>query len=78
MKGIMDKFSKMYEKPLTSNKVFLMKKLFNMQMSEGGSIFYHLNEFNIVTNKLQFMKLYFDDEVRVFCCYVHYYGVGTI
>ena len=41
---------KLYEKPSASNKVFLMKRLFNMKMSEGGSIADHLNEFNTVTN----------------------------
>jgi len=37
-KGVMDKLAKMYEKPSTLNKVYLMKKLFSMNMNEG-----HLN-----------------------------------
>ena len=41
-----------------------MKILFNMKMSEGGSIAYHLNEYNIVTNQLSSVKLDFDDEVK--------------
>jgi hypothetical protein len=41
-----------------------MKRLFNMNMSEGGSIPYHLNEFNMVTNQRSFVKVDFDDEVR--------------
>jgi hypothetical protein len=32
-KGLMDALAKLYEKPLASNKVFLMKRLFNMKMS---------------------------------------------
>jgi hypothetical protein len=36
-KGLMDVLAKLYEKPSTSNKVFLMKRLFNMKMSEGGT-----------------------------------------
>ena len=60
----MDALAKMYEKPLTSNKVFLMKILFNMKMSEGGYVVYHLNEFNMVTNQLSSIKLDFDDEVK--------------
>ena len=32
--GVMSTFVKLYEKPLTSNKVFLMKHLFNMKMLE--------------------------------------------
>ena len=38
MKGLIDALAKLYEKPSTSNKVFLMKRLFNMTMSEGGSV----------------------------------------
>jgi hypothetical protein len=50
--------------PQASNKVFLMKILFNMKMLEGGSVADHLNEFNMVTNQLSFVKVDFDDEVR--------------
>jgi hypothetical protein len=66
MKELMDTLTKLYEKPSASNKVFLMKRLFNMKMSKGGSIADHLNEFNIVTNQLSYVKVEFDDEVRVF------------
>jgi hypothetical protein len=54
----------MYEKPLSSNKVFLMKHLFNMKMSEVGSIASHLNYFNMVTSQLSYVGVNFDDEVR--------------
>jgi hypothetical protein len=64
MKELMDALDKLYEKPLVSNKVFLMKRLFNMNMSEGGSIVDHLNEFNMITNQLSSIKVDFDDEVR--------------
>jgi hypothetical protein len=64
MKEMMDALDKLYEKPSASNKVFLMKRLFNMKMSEGGSIADHLNEFNTVTNQLSSVKVDFDDEVR--------------
>jgi hypothetical protein len=63
-KGLMDVLAKLYEKPSVSNKVFLMKRLFNMKMSEGGSVADHLNEFNTVTNQLSSVKVDFDDEVR--------------
>ena len=63
-KDLMDALDKLYEKPSTSNKVFLMKRLFNMKMSECGSVLDHLNEFNMVTNKLSSVKVDFDDEVR--------------
>jgi hypothetical protein len=35
---LMKALDKLYEKPSASNKVFLMKRLFNMKMSEGGSV----------------------------------------
>jgi hypothetical protein len=41
-----------------------MNILFNMKMSEGGSVTEHLNEFNTVTNQLSSVKVDFDDEVR--------------
>jgi hypothetical protein len=64
MKELMDTLAKLYEKPSASNKVFLMKILFNMKMSEGGFVVDHLNEFNMVTNQLSSVKVDFDDEVR--------------
>ena len=65
MKGLMDALAKLYEKPSASNKVFLMKRLFNMKMSEGGSVADHLNEFNMVTNQLSSIKMKFDDVIGV-------------
>ena len=56
--------SSMYEKPLTNNKVYLMKKLFNLKMAEGTSVAQHLNEFNTITNQLSFVEIDFDDEIR--------------
>ena len=63
-KRLMDTLAKLYEKPSVSNTVFLMKRLFNMKMSEGGSVADHLNDFNTVTNQLSSVKVDFDDEVR--------------
>ena len=62
--GVMSVLGKLYKKPLASNKVFLMKHLFNMKMSEGGSVIDHLNEFNTLTNQLSSVNVKFDDEVR--------------
>ena len=50
-KGLIKALAKLYEKLSASNKVFLMKHLFNMKMSEGGSIANLLNEFNMVTSQ---------------------------
>jgi hypothetical protein len=64
IKELMDALAKLYEKPSVSNKVFLIKRLFNMKMSEGGYVADHLNEFNMVTNQLISLKVDFDDEVK--------------
>jgi hypothetical protein len=58
----MDVLDKLYEKPSTFSKVFIMKILFNMNMSEGGYVANHLNELNMVTNYLIYLKVDFDDE----------------
>ncbi|KAK2967158.1 hypothetical protein RJ640_026549 [Escallonia rubra] len=63
--AVMKALEKLYEKPSASNKVFLMKKLFNMRMSENGSVVDHLNDFNGVTNQLESVGINFDDEIRV-------------
>ena len=54
----------LYEKPSDSNKVFFMKRLFNMKMVEGGSVTDHLNEFNTITSQLSSMGVNFDEEIR--------------
>ena len=49
---LMQTLAKLYEKPSASNKVFLMKFLFNMKMVEVGYVANHLNEYNMATSKL--------------------------
>jgi acyl-activating enzyme 14 len=60
---LMEALSGMYEKPLTNNKVRLMKKLFNLKMTESTSITQHLNNFNTITNQLSYVEIEFDDEI---------------
>ena len=68
--GLMEALSKLHEKPSASNKVFLMKQLFNMKMSEGGFVVDHLNDFNTITSQLSSIGINFDDEIRalLFLC----------
>ena len=70
IEGLMQMLEKLYEKTSASNKVFLMKRLFNMNMSKGGSVADHLNDFNTVTIQLSSVGVNFDDEVRalLFLC----------
>ena len=61
--GMMQALADMYEKPSANNKVYLMKKLFNLRMPEGGSVVEHLNSFNTMVNQLVSMEIKFDDEI---------------
>ena len=61
---LMETLEKLYENPSTSNKVFLMKRLFNMKMAEGGSVVDYLNEFNTITSRLSSVGINFDNEIR--------------
>ena len=61
---LMKTLATLYEKPSASNKVFLMKRLFNMKMAECGSIIDRLNDFNTVTSQLSFVGVNFDEEIR--------------
>lgn len=62
--SLMNALGKLYEKPSTSNKIFFMKKLFNMKIYENGFVVDHLNEFNMVVSIVNSVKIDFDDEVR--------------
>ena len=44
--GLIKVLVKLYEKPSASNKVFLMKRLFNMKMLEVGFVANHLNDYS--------------------------------
>ena len=61
---LMKALSGMYEKPSANNKVYLMKKLFNLKMVENASVAQHLNKFNTITNQLSSVEIDFDDEIR--------------
>jgi len=59
---LMATLSKMYEKPSASNKIFLMKKLFNLKMADIRSITEHLNEFNMLTSQLESVEINFKEK----------------
>ena len=76
--GLINALVKLYEKPSASNKVFLMKHLFNMKMSDGASVANHLNEFNTVTSQLNFVELNFDVKLGLYYFYAHCQKVGMV
>nr|TKS11700.1 hypothetical protein D5086_0000069980 [Populus alba] len=57
----MEALFRMYEKPSANNKVCLMKKLFNLKMTEGIFVTQHLNNFNTITNQLSSIEIEFDE-----------------
>ena len=61
---LMKALSSMYEKPLANNKVYLMKKLFNLKKAKNTLVVQHLNKFNTITNQLSMVGIEFDDEVH--------------
>ncbi|GJS65089.1 putative RNA-directed DNA polymerase [Tanacetum coccineum] len=62
--SLLKALSNMYEKPSTSNKVFLIRQLVNMKMNEGASVVDHVNEFNSILSRLMSVDIKFDDEVQ--------------
>ena len=63
-KELVDKLSSLYEIPSASNKVFIMKKLYNLKMKEGGVMSNHLNEFNTLASQLISVGIPLDDEIK--------------
>ena len=61
---VLKALSNMYEKPLTMNKVYLIRRLFNLQMSEGGFVVGHINEFNMITSQLSLVDINFENEIK--------------
>ncbi|KAE8683538.1 hypothetical protein F3Y22_tig00111200pilonHSYRG00002 [Hibiscus syriacus] len=62
--GLMAALSSMYEKPSASNKVHLMRRLFNLRITEEALMAQHLNELNTITTQLSSVEIEFDDEIR--------------
>ena len=53
-----------YEKNTASNKVFLMRKLYNLQMKESTVVASHLNEFDSLFAQICAQKMQIDDEMK--------------
>ena len=54
----------MCEKPLVTNKVYLIRRLLYLQMSENGSISDHINDFNMIVSQLNSVDINFKDEIK--------------
>ena len=53
-----------YEKNTPSNKVFLMRKLFNLRMKENGSVAHHINDFESTFAQIHAQRMNLDDELK--------------
>nr|GEW90472.1 hypothetical protein [Tanacetum cinerariifolium] len=62
--GLLKALSNLYEKPSSSNKVFLIRQLVIMKTKEGASIKGHVNEFNSILSRLILVDIKFNDEVQ--------------
>ena len=62
--GLLNALSNMYEKPSAMNKVYLIHRLFNLQISENGSISDHINDFNMIVSQLNYVDINFEDEIK--------------
>ena len=70
--------SNMYKKPSAMNKVYLLRRLFNLQMSEGGSVAGHINEFNMITSQLSSVDINFEDEINALILMSSYPSRGIL
>ena len=62
--GLIKALSNMFEKPFTSNKVYLNRLLFATKLNEGDCVGDHVNEFNSILSNLTSVHIKFDDEVQ--------------
>ena len=62
--SLLKALSNMYEKSSALNKVYLMRRLFNLQMSENRFVSDHINEFNMIVSQLNSVDNNFEDEIK--------------
>ena len=60
---LMVALTSMYEQPSAANKVYLIKKLFNLKMPENRNFMQHLNGFNKIMDPLNSVNIKLDDEI---------------
>ena len=61
---VWQKLCNTYEKNTASNKVFLMRKLYNLRMKESTVVASHLNEFDSLFAQIRAQKMQIDDEMK--------------
>jgi hypothetical protein len=69
-KYLWDKLGKLYQSKSLVNKLFLIKKLYNLRMRDGDSVAEHLNAFNTVVSHLVSVEIkisYEDKCINLLC-----------
>ena len=61
---VWQKLCSTYEKNSTSNKVFLMHKLYNLKMKESSGVTTHVNEFDSLFAQIRAQRMQIDDEMK--------------
>ena len=60
------------KKTSTMNKVYFMRRLFNLQIFDGESIADHINEFNMIISQLRSVEINFEYEIKALVwCHLH-------
>ena len=77
-KALWDKLGALYQSKYLDNKLFLSKKLYNIQMYEGDLVTYHINSFNTIVSQLQSIKVKIKEEINALHCYALYQIHGII
>lgn len=63
-KEVMKTLEEMYQKPSITNKVHLIRRLFDLRMLERTPVQQYLNEFNMINVQLNMVNVKFDDKIR--------------
>ena len=61
-KTLWDKLGNLYQSKSLVNKLFLLKKLYNLRMKDGDSVTEHLNAFNTMLSQLSYFYIKISDE----------------
>lgn len=70
--GLIARLKGMYEKPSAANKIYLMKKLFNTIMKEGGSVTEAIIHYTAILGQLSSVCTDFSEKVQSVVFYHHF------
>ena len=64
MPNLLKALSNVYEISSAINMVYLMRRLFNLLMSEGRSVADHIHKFNMIVSQLSSVSINFEDKIK--------------